>query len=179
MQCLREGVTLPNDDRPPAGLLAGAIGSQICPPDLTALQRRSSLLSAVSHSARPASVRVSSSEMTFDKRARSQRKGSGRRTTTIPTRSPGRKSRRRTGRSTPSLNSASITSMRATVTRSSEAENRTYSRAAFSSCFSLLASSSCSRRFFVIAMARWISSRASESRPIFISRSPRTLGKRW
>src|SRR5260221_101390 len=40
--CSREGVTLPDDDRPPAGLLAGAIGSQICPPDLTALQLRSS-----------------------------------------------------------------------------------------------------------------------------------------
>jgi hypothetical protein len=50
--------------------------------------------------------------------------------------------------------------------------------AAFSNCFNLFASNSCSRRFFVIAMARWISSRASESLPIFISRSPRTLGKR-
>jgi hypothetical protein len=28
-------------------------------------------------------------------------------------------------------------------------------------------------------MAHWISSRASESQPIFISGSPRTLGKRW
>ena len=46
-------------------------------------------------------------------------------------------------------------------------------------CFNLFASSSCSRRFFVIAMARWNSSRASECLPIFISRSPRTLGKRW
>jgi hypothetical protein len=59
-------------------------------------------------------------------------------------------------------------------------ENRTYTeKAAFSNCFNLFASNSCSRRFFVIAMARWISSRASESLPIFISRSPRTLGKRW
>lgn len=52
-------------------------------------------------------------------------------------------------------------------------------KAVFSNCFNRFASSSCSRRFFVIAMARWISSRASESLPIFISRSPRTLGKRW
>ena len=52
-------------------------------------------------------------------------------------------------------------------------------KAAFSSCFNRFASNSCSRRFFVMAMARWISSRASESLPIFISRSPRTLGKRW
>ena len=59
-------------------------------------------------------------------------------------------------------------------------ENRTYTeKADFSNCFNLFASNSCSRRFFVIAMARWISSRASESLPIFISRSPRTLGKRW
>src|SRR5262245_1659050 len=42
-----------------------------------------------------------------------------------------------------------------------------------SNCLNLFASNSCSRRFFVIAMARWISSRASESLPIFISRSPR------
>src|SRR5207248_9218383 len=53
--------------------ISWAIGSQICPPDLTALQLWSSRLSVVSHSARPASVRVSSSRMTFDKRARSQR----------------------------------------------------------------------------------------------------------
>jgi hypothetical protein len=59
-------------------------------------------------------------------------------------------------------------------------ENRTYTeKAAFSNCFNLFASNSCSRRFFVIAMAHWISSRASESQPIFISGSPRTLGKRW
>ena len=61
-----------------------------------------------------------------------------------------------------------------------KAENPTYTgKAAFSNCFNLFASNSCSRRFFVMAMARWISSRASDSLPIFISRSPRTLGKRW
>jgi len=49
----------------------------------------------------------------------------------------------------------------------------------FSSCFKRFASNSRSRRFFVIAMARWISSLASASLPIFISRSPRTLEKRW
>ena len=47
--------------------------------------------------------------------------------------------------------------------------------AAFSICFSLSVSNSCSRRFCVMAMARWISSRASAKLPIFISRSPRTL----
>jgi hypothetical protein len=112
LQCSREGVTLPNDYRPPAGLLSRPIRAQICPPDLAALQLRSSLRSAVSHSPRPASVRVSSSATSFDKRARSHRERSGRRTTTSPTLSPGRNGRWRIGRRTPSLNSASITSMR-------------------------------------------------------------------
>jgi len=61
-----------------------------------------------------------------------------------------------------------------------QTRDRTYAdEAAFSNCFNLFASNSRSRRFFVIAIARWISSLASESLPNFISRSPRTLGKRW
>jgi hypothetical protein len=45
-------------------------------------------------------------------------------------------------------------------------ENRTYTeKADFSNCFHLFDSNSCSSRLFVIAMARSISSRASESLP--------------
>lgn len=111
LQCSCQGITLPNDDGAPTHLLARPVRPEIGPPDFASFQRRSSRSRAVAQSARPSSASVWSPLLCFDRRSRSQRAGSGRRTTTIPTRSPGRSARRRMGRSTPSSNSASMISM--------------------------------------------------------------------
>lgn len=94
------------------GLLTWAIGAKIRPPDFAAFQRRSSRSSVSTQSPRPSSVSFSSSAAaSVDRRARFHRAGSGRRTTTMPTRSPGRSASRRIGRRTPFSNSASMISM--------------------------------------------------------------------
>jgi len=117
-----QGVALPHYDGTAPGLLAGAVGAKISPPNLTTFHRRSSRSSAAAQSPRPSAASASSSAvLTFDKRSRSQRAGSGRRTTTIPTRSPGRRDSRRMGRSTPFSNSASMISMHGRIAQAEPA----------------------------------------------------------
>ena len=117
-----QGVTLPHHDGTTPGLLTWAIGPKISPPDFAAFQCRSSRSSASAQSPRPSSASFSSSAAAiFDRRARFQRTGSGRRTTTMPTRSPGRSASRRIGRRTPFSNSASMISMRRKIAQAEPA----------------------------------------------------------
>ena len=112
LQHADQGVALPDYDGTAAALLARTVGTKIGPPNLTAFQRWSSRSSASAQSPRPSSASFSSSAAaSFDRRVRSQRVASGRRTTTMPTRSPGRSASRRIGRRTPFSNSASMISM--------------------------------------------------------------------
>jgi hypothetical protein len=107
-----QGFALPDYDGTAAGLLARTVRAEIGPPDLAPFNRRSSRSSAPAQSPRPCSASCSSSAAPLlDKRSRSHRLGSGRRTTTMPTRSPGRSVSLRTGRRTPFSNSASMISM--------------------------------------------------------------------
>jgi hypothetical protein len=107
----RERLALPDDDGSPAGLFALTIRAKVGPPDLASSQPRSSRSRADSQASSPDSASVCSSEEPPARRFRSHRAGSGRRTTTIPTCSPGRSASRRSGRSTPSSNVASMRSM--------------------------------------------------------------------
>jgi hypothetical protein len=122
LQRAGQGIALPHDDRSAPGLFARTVCAKIGPPNLTAFQRRSSRSSAAAQSPRPASASALSSVVaTFDKRSRSHRAGSGRRTTTIPTRSPDRSGNRRMGRSTPFSNSASMISMHRSIAQAEPA----------------------------------------------------------
>jgi hypothetical protein len=122
LQDADQGIALPHYDGTASGLLARTVGAKIGPPNLTTFHRRSSRSSAAAQSPRPSSASASSSAVaTFDKRSRFHRAGSGRRTTTIPTRSPGRRDSRRMGRSTPFSNSASMISMRGMIAQAEPA----------------------------------------------------------
>jgi len=94
-------VALPHDDRTPASLLLRSIDTKVRPPDLVTLQRGSSPSRAAAHSSSPASARARSSSACAASRVKSQRLGSGRRTTMGATRSPDRSGSGDTGRRRP------------------------------------------------------------------------------
>lgn len=117
----KQGVALPDHDRTAPGLFARTVGAKIGPPDLSTFHRRFSRSRASIQSPKPSSVsRFSSTSATLDRRSIFHRLGSGRRTTTMPTRSPGRSDSRRIGRRTPSWNSASIISMHETIAQAEQ-----------------------------------------------------------
>jgi hypothetical protein len=117
----RQRVALPDYDGASTGLFSRSIGTEIGRLDFAAFHRRSSRSSVSAHAPSPSSASFSSSAVAvLDRRARSQRAASGRRTTTIPTRSPGRSANRRIGRSTPSSNSASMVSMWQRIARAEQ-----------------------------------------------------------
>jgi hypothetical protein len=102
LERLRQRITLPNHDGPAIRLFPRSIRTEVSPPDLASLQLRSFASSALAHSARPCSARGRSSPFpVFASLAKSQRPGSGRRTTIMFTRSPGRRLNGSEGRSTP------------------------------------------------------------------------------
>jgi hypothetical protein len=91
LKCPGQRITLPYDDGTPTHLLARPVWPEIGPPDFASFQRRSSRSRAEAQSASPSSASFwSSLLLRFNKRSRSQRAGSGRWTTTMPTRAPGR-----------------------------------------------------------------------------------------
>lgn len=95
-------VALPDYDGPAPCLFPGPIVAEICPPDLSPLQSRSVASSELAHSARPSSERAISSWLeALSSRAKSHRRGSGRRITSRFTRSPERSSSCSTGLRTP------------------------------------------------------------------------------
>lgn len=101
---LRSDSGRPQDDhRTTAGLLTRAVGSKVCPPHLAASQRWFSSSSPSAQSASPCSASArSSSAPLLANRSRSQRFGSGWRTTISATRSPGVSAKGVSGLSRPS-----------------------------------------------------------------------------